>query len=359
MILALLLGVATVFYGPPITAPPPLRRTVNMRHVLAGAYLALLAIWYAMVSAYTGNFFSLEGSVEVKLGASGDPVIYVVSLMLVPGLCYALARQPFRVAIALVLLTVFIVFFSGSRSRILYALVPFAFYLVMARQLRLRRSLFVIGVLAFGFVSIAVLNLRTLVSYNRTVSAEQTFAVSNPLNLPDIAAAEANIEMSRMNRHQLAPYTGDSLVSFVTAPIPRSVLPFKPPSGSVQFTMAYDPARWRTTSSGLVIGALNEIEYDYPYPIALVITWLFGAGWAFAMLRAIRSPSIHAFSWTVALYIFILNFFRGDLFLAGGMLFVAAFYWAVVSAYRRIRLSDPSRQAQAAPGQPGLALPPR
>jgi hypothetical protein len=122
-----------------------------------------------------------------------------------------------------------------------------------------------------------------------------------------------------------------------TAPIPRAIVPFKPQAGSVQFTASYDPERWRSTGSGLVIGAINEIQHDYPYPISLIFASLFGAGWALALRKALRGGSVHSFVWIVVLYLSVYNFFRNDLFLVGGPLWVTAAYALIVEVYRRLK----------------------
>jgi hypothetical protein len=330
-------GIALVFYLPSLWAARPVRptRPRDLRFLLLVVYIVLLTAWLYTVVAYSPQFFSLEGSVETKRATRGDTVVYLTSLLLLPALCYGLARQPIRIALPLVAVTVAILFFSGSRTRLLYALVPFLFYLVMVRGIRLPRSWFLIGVVVLGFLSIAALNVRLLISYGEAASAERVFAITNPFNLNDLSTAEANIALSNMGRSRVNNYPGENMISFFAAPLPRSVAPFKPLSGSVQFTQAFDPERWRISGSGLVIGAPNEISGDYPYPVALIVVWLFGMVWALALLRALRSPSIHGFAWTIALYLFIYNFFRNDLFIAGGALWVFVFYWLAVEVGSR------------------------
>lgn len=368
MALAMLLGVALAFNLRRRAPPPPAARA-DMRGVLLAVYIAVLTAWFVSIAAYSSDYFSLAGSVEAKFSSANDPVLYATSLFLLPTLCYALARQPYRVAVPLVAVTLLLVFFSGSRTRLLYALVPFFFYLVMVRGWKIRRKWFLAGVLVFGVLSIAALNVRLLVSYGNTASAEQVFSITSPLNSNDFAAAEANVVLDRLDPRRVSPYTGDNLVSFFTAPIPRAIFPAKPASGSVQFTMAYDPTRWRTSGSGLVIGALNEIEYDYPYPLALLVAALFGGAWGWALVNALRARSIHGFAWAVALYLFIYNFFRNDLFIAGGALWVFVLYWPVVEALRRARAGATRRSLQGSagtsdktgnrPGHRGILAPPR
>ena len=336
MLLTLLAGVAAVlaYYGPGkdrILARKPL----DMRRFLVGLHLAILMTWFYRVSASSSDFFSVASAAQTHLTRLDDPVVYATAILLLPAMCYALPKQSFKVAIPLVLFTMFIVFFSGARARLLYAFVPFIFYLVIVRGVRLPRRYFLLGVITIGLVAIAVQNLRLVIATGeRSASLEQVFDVAEVINSNDLAIADVNVALAKIDARRVNEYPGEDLVSFATAPFPREVLPIKPVSGSVQFTSAFDPSRWRAWGSALTIGAVNEIENDYPYPIALLVIALFGAGWAAAFVKVTRSTTIHRFAWTVALYIFLFNFFRNDLFIAGGALWVFVFYWLIVELYR-------------------------
>lgn len=350
LILAVLLGVTFILHR-----PVKATRTINvlsadLRLVTTGLFLLCLLVWFTWITTYSGDYFSFEGGVQIKFDSAGDPVSYTTSLLLLPALCYALCRQPFRVAVPLLLITLVLVLFSGSRTRIIYALVPFFFYLVIVRRINIPRHWFLTGLLVLGALSVVALNLRFLVSFNREVSTEQVLSFTNPLNTPDVAVAETSIIMPRLEKNRITPYPGENLVGMLTAPLPRSVVPFKPLAGSVQFTATYDPERWRSSNSGLVIGVINELRYDYPYPIALVIAFFFGAGWTAALLASLRSRTIHGFVWIVLLYLSVYNFFRNDLLLVGGPLWVTAAYALLIELYRRFKIGSavrPDRQSFA------------
>ena len=336
MLLAFLSGIALALNraaGLPVTYP---EKPVDMRGVLLIGHLAMLALWFASILPYSPDYFSLEGSVATH-GQVDDPLVYATSILLLPTLCYALPRQSLKVALPLVAITVFIVFFSGARARVLYALVPFIFYLVVVRGVRAPRR-YVLGIFAIGALAVAAGNVRVELSRGESLSLARVLDFSQTLNSNDVALAEIHAALERMEDSSVNEYLGENLVSFATAPLPRSILPIKPVSGSVQFTTAYDPSRWRAWGSALTVGAINEIEHDYPFPLAILIVALFGAGWGTAMAKAIRSRSIHGFAWRVALTIFIFNFFRNDLFIAGGALWVFAIYGIPVEIYRRVKL---------------------
>ena len=109
-------------------------------------------------------------------------------------------------------------------------------------------------------------------------------------------------------------------------------------------------------NTGLALFAI--VAFALPFVGALVlsshralgsvrIVALFGAGWGTGMAKAIRSRSIHGFAWRVALTIFIFNFFRNDLFIAGGALWVFALYGIPVEIYRRMKLGGARISARA------------
>lgn len=350
MLLAFLSGIAVVFA---LTGRPRqgvMKQPIDMRGFLVAAHLVILLTWFVLISANADNFFSYVSATRTHLTRVDDPFVYATGILLLPAMCYALPKQSYKIAVPLVLFTLFIVFFSGARARLLYAIVPFVFYLVIVRGVRLPRRYFLIGILAVTVLAIAAQNLRIITSSGvRTFSAERVFDIDDVVNSNDLAIAEVNIALSKIGRARVNEYPGENLVSFATAPLPREILPFKPLSGSVQFTSAFDPSRWRSWGSALTIGAVNEIEYDYPYPLAVLVIMLFGSGWAAATVKTLRSASIHRFAWTVALYIFLFNFFRNDLFIAGGALWVFVFYWVTVELYRLLKTPASRLLPQATP----------
>jgi hypothetical protein len=188
-----------------------------------------------------------------------------------------------------------------------------------------------------GLLALAAVNARVLISQGRTATIEQAFSLSEPVNANDWSFSEVSIALSRIPRHRVNEYPGEDLVSIVTAPFPRALVPFKPISGTVQFTEAFDPARWRKYESGLTIGAVNEVQYDYPYPVAVLVIALLGAAWAFAFRKSLQSKSIHGFAWSVGFYVAAYNFFRNDLYIMGAALSVFVIYGAIVLAYQQLK----------------------
>ena len=331
MLIAALAGIATMFQMTPASIPSnrPVRR-MDLRLVWSLSYLFVLVGWYVAVMSLGVDISSLSDTIEVKSQTSKSISLFVLSMMLLPAFTYMLPRQSYKVVIPLVLFSIGMLLLSGSRTRILYILVPFAFYLFRVRSVPIPRFAFLILAFIVGLLALAALNFRTTEAYKSEVTLSNLTNASNLFEINDLAFAETNLALSGLNRNRLEEYPGQSLVGFVFAVVPRSIVPFKPPVGSRQFTAAYDPFKYAKYNRGLTIGGVSEIEFDYPFPVALVIVYLFAAGWARALIRAIGSRSTNGFGWTVGLYVTLYVFLKADLQAAGQILFIFVFYSLIV-----------------------------
>jgi hypothetical protein len=338
LLLTTLSGVATAFYVAASVkrVDKPVARA-DTRVFATLLYLFALSGWIWSLLDLGVNFGSISDSVAVKLASTQALSLFVFSILLLPGLTYALPRQPLRVAVPLVLFSILVLLASGSRTRIVYVLVPFAFYLDRVRSLRLKRHQFVWGVAVVVFLSIVAVNYRAAIAYHRDISFNRLISTSEVLNSNDIAFAESNIALSHIRHSRLEGFFGEDFLGFALAPIPRSVVPIKPYSGSIQFTQSFDPFKYGQSGRGLVIGGINEIEYDYPYPIALLVMFLLGAAWAWGFVRAAASRSISGFVWSVGLYVMLYCFLKIDLQASGQIAWAFSLYWLIVESYRRIK----------------------
>jgi hypothetical protein len=353
MLMAALGGIATVFLYVP--APPPkaaVAKPVDMRYFCLAVYLFILVGWYLSFGAIGVDVSSLADTVRAKAAGKGEIFLFLFSLLLLTSLSYALARQSLRVSVPLVLFSIGVLMLSGSRSRILYVLIPFAFYLFRVRRFPMPRTTFAVGIVVLGVLALVAVNFRTLVSDRQSVTFQKLISTSDLLQKNDISYAESNVLLSRIPAGQFADYLGQDIVGFFLADIPRSIAPFKPDTASRQFTAVVDRVHLARFNRELTIGTPSEIEYAYPYPLALVVIYLLGAIWAWAFRRATRSRSIHGFAWTICLYICVFVFFRNDLQKIGQVVSAFVLYWAPVEAYRqlkrRIVVSPPARK----PGLP-------
>lgn len=331
LLMAFLGGIWLVYQSPAPPVAPRRGPRVEMRKALLAGHLVVLALWVWAILPYSPDFFSVEGSVITKYNAGNDPTVYTLSLLLIPTTAYALRKQPFAIALGVTLLTAFLVFFSGARTKVLVALIPILFYLVL-RRWPMPRVYFPILIGIAIVLSLLAVNVRQVVTGQR--SGDIGVELVGAFETDDFAVADIAVLQEGIPQKRLSDYPGENVVSALTAPFPRELVPFKPLSGTVQFTRAFDPQRWRLHRSGLVPGFINEFSGDYPYPIAAILLGLLGAGWAWAFRRATQSTSIHAFAWTVSLYVALFNLFRNDLFITFGPLWAMLVYSAAVAAWR-------------------------
>jgi hypothetical protein len=338
MLVAALGGIATAFQLTSAVkrAEKPLVRA-DIRFVAMAIYLIILAGWTLALLSLGVDVRSLADTVTIKAESTGVGPLFIFSILLLPALTYALARQPLRLVVPVVAVSILVLLASGSRTRIVYVLVPFVFYLVRVRGIRIPRHYFAIGLAVVGLLSIVAVNYRIAVSYNQQISLESLVSSGNVLNSNDVAFAETNLALSNMKRRQVEGFLGEDILGFFLAPIPRSVMPIKPFTGSIQFTKVYDEYHYTRFHRGLTIGAFNEIEYDYPFPLALVVIYLIGAVWGWAFARAAAARSIHGFAMTVALYAMLYVFCRSDLESIGQIAWAFAIYWVVIEPCRRIK----------------------
>jgi hypothetical protein len=266
-----------------------------------------------------------------------------------------LPRQSFKVVLPVAAISISLLLYSGSRTRILFVLIPVVFYLVAVRRWRIPRSTFVLGVLILGFLALVALNLRVASSQRQSVTLSELASTSNVFNLNDIAFAETDLALSRLPSRAVEQYLGQSLVGFVLADIPRSTVSTKPFKGSDQFTQAYDVTNWRLYKRGLTIGGINELQYDYPFPLALLLVFSFAALWIWGFASAAASRTIHGFVWSIGFYVMLYAFLKSDLQSAGQILWAFVGYAAVVAAYQRLTgglIAAPNGARRAVPVMP-------
>jgi hypothetical protein len=327
----------------------------NVQAFATVLYLAILGSWLFFLLQYTTNGLSLADAAELRNASSWDSSLFLVTLLLVPSLSYMLPRQSFKVVLPVAAISISLLLYSGSRTRILFVLIPVVFYLVAVRRWRIPRSTFVLGVLILGFLALVALNLRVASSQRQSVTLSELASTSNVFNLNDIAFAETDLALSRLPSRAVEQYLGQSLVGFVLADIPRSTVSTKPFKGSDQFTQAYDVTNWRLYKRGLTIGGINELQYDYPFPLALLLVFSFAALWIWGFASAAASRTIHGFVWSIGFYVMLYAFLKSDLQSAGQILWAFVGYAAVVAAYQRLTgglIAAPNGARRAVPVMP-------
>lgn len=331
MVLAVLAGMALAFTAIKRSSAPTRKYPQgNIRLLSTMLYIAILFGWYISIRSLGVDIESLSDSNAVKSAAIGATSLFIFSMLLLPGLIYALMKQRIGVAIPLVIFSISVLLIGGSRTRILFVLIPFAFYLFRVQSVRMPRSYFLIGIVLIGFSSILALNFRLVVAKNQVPSFSQIAEVSNLFDLNDVVFAETSIGLARIGGMKTEQFPFQDMVGFALAAVPRSLAPIKPISGSSQFTAKYDPFNYAKYGRELTIGAINEITYDYPFAIALIVVFLFGVAFAAAFGWGASSHSIHGLAWTIGLYVMLYTFLKQDLAATGQIVSIFLFYTTVM-----------------------------
>lgn len=332
MLIAALAGVALGLLTAHKSIAPAANGAGNTRIRLFAVvvYLVLLSFWAWSVRSAFSTGISLENSLRLKEEAQGMTLTFTISLLLLPALCFALVRQPYKVAVPLIVFSLILLFFSGSRTRMLYVLIPAAFYFFRVRGIPMPRKYFVVAIAAGLVLAFASLNIR-LASQGQNL---QGTSMTEIFSSNDVAFSEINLLILRQPKGAISPYPFEDVVGFFAAGIPRSIVPFKPLNGSAQFTAIYDKFNWARFDRGLTVGGINELQGDYPLPIALVMSALLGFAWIYFFCRSANSPTIYGFVWTVGSYAMVYNFLKADLMSAGQMAFVFTLMTILVRLYQ-------------------------
>lgn len=317
------------------TQAPQVRQS---RQPLAVAvFLGLLLLWFVLLRANGGEDISLADVARTKRNTIGDAALFVTSLLLLPAFTYALPNIRWRTAIVVAVIASSILLYSGSRTRLLYVAVPLFLALAQVYRFRMPRYFFVVALVAAGLMAVIVLNLRLASAFG--VGADITSATGgNIFDLNDIPFAESSVALTNLSSSSIESYIGEDFVGAIFAGVPRSIVPFKPLGGSNQFTAIYDPIGWTLYGRGLTIGGINEINFDYPFPLSLVVILLVGGIVGLALANVARSGSKQAFAGSVAIYIVLYQFLKADLQSVGQVVTSFVIYNLVMFALRPLRL---------------------
>jgi hypothetical protein len=145
-------------------------------------------------------------------------------------------------------------------------------------------------------------------------------------NGPDFASAQANAAI--LGANPIHREFWESPLAAILAPIPRSLVPFKPLGASTEFTLERDTANWLFYKRELVIGGPADLYIGFGAIGAVLLIGALAYFWARWMLRS-RYPGFAAPIAIVLLYVFI----RNDTYS------VALFLWPTTITYVMIYVS--------------------
>ncbi len=261
----------------------------------------------------------IEGRSALMIGAEShsgadNPVMFLFSMLLLPALIYFLVQRNLIAATAVCFLLAFLLVGTGSRTRILYVLLPYLFYLAYYQRIRFPKHWFGVMAGVAILLSVAAVNYRILIKREgiQNVGWSEVLGISEIANSNDLPFAEAGILLLSRDA-DLSPFPFEGFVGAVLAPIPRVMVPFKPETGSVQFTIAYDASNYYRRERGLVIGSITELISDYFVILAAAFSFIIGTSWSYLVMKFGRSRDSDAFAVSVVLYIAMYAFLRNDI----------------------------------------------
>jgi hypothetical protein len=330
----------------PLQQRPP--RTSRRRDRAAiWAFLILLFIWAVLLRQSGSEDSSFTESIATNNNLIGNATLFTTSLLLLPAFTYALTNATWRTALILTGVAAAVVFLSGSRTRLLYVAIPLLLAMVKLYRIRLPRYFFLAGLVVAGVLSVLVLNLRLASAFGDDADFTSVSG-ANIFDLNDISFAETSVALNNISASRIEGYVGEDLVGALLAGVPRSVAPIKPLSGSNQFTSVYDPIGWKAYGRGLTIGGINELDFDYGYPAALIVVSLMGVLLGYLLGRVAKATTVHGFAGLVAIYAMLYQFLKADMQSAGQVAFSFLVYYLAILIARSIdRVISPKKAGRA------------
>lgn len=313
-IIGLLLGLGCLI-GAKLSRNAPSKPVAAISPNASALLLAAITLPYLLpvISQFLRGESLLLLGAENHTGEQGA-VTFFFSMAILPAWTFFLLGRRLVPATVVFLFLAVLLIGTGSRTRVLYLIIPFVFFLHFHGLFFFRRVYFAIGLAVGLLMATAAVNYRIAVTqFNQSqVDVAALFSTENFMRQNDVAFAEVGVMMAD-GQKELAGYPGENFVGAALSPIPRSIIPFKPNTGSVQFTQAYDDRHYYRHGRALTIGGIMEIFGDYPLLPGALIAFLLGAGWSYFLALTTRKISTIRIADIAILYILIFAFLRIDL----------------------------------------------
>ena len=288
---------------------------------------AAMAAWVSLSvigqSLSRGSLFYIAGIRQAFFRENA--VFYVMLSLLAPATIVAIAwqrRDRSRFSFWLIpLVAIGLLLPLGSRGALLYVLIA----LMTAAAVNGRKIRAIWMYLGSPVVALILVLLRY---FREGSSASFGFGQYLDVNSQellfgnmDFSTAEPIVLSANYDMIQRQPW--DSLLAMLVAPLPRSMVPWKPEGASAAYSAAADPQRWVWTQSEFVITGFANLKVELGIAGAIFSVFVLSALWAGRLRRASQSGphryALTAVLLTLSAYIFI----RGDLYN------LALFLWPV------------------------------
>jgi len=304
------------------------------------AFIVLAAILLSAQAVYQ-SFISSGGRIvlhAVHSESIGDTGKFVSHVLLITAVCivfwYLRSKKLVLLFLSTILLVVFLV--SGSRTRIIAILIPIASVLDLG-GLKIKRSYYLVIALIFAIFAVwyVLLRIEEVGNHNDIIISGNVLKDIFMLN--DLSFAEVGTILHNDGESYWSDrFTGSSFVGGFMAPIPRSILAFKPVTGSLFFTQQFDPYGLDMFHRGLVIGAINEVKVEFGLVLGSIILLAIGFLWSRAIIYSLRDNGVFCFSLFVNLYYWAFLFFRNDIMTVGQGIWGFIIVWVLARTVARV-----------------------
>jgi hypothetical protein len=222
------------------------------------------------------------------------------------------------------LMAVILVAPVGSRSIVLNIAIALVFAMVM-KGVRF-------PVLALYLLAPAIGVLISAMRYIRELDYHQSFSAmldyyggvwGGLFNTAEVSMAEVITVIITFKPVDRGIF--DSLIGIFVAPIPRSIIPWKPWPAGTEFTRTADIEYWELVKSDMAVTGFGDLAMSFElYSVGLIIFILF-YWWAKILIRAALRSRASLAMWGPICIIISYLFIRGDIFI------VAFFMWPLSS----------------------------
>jgi hypothetical protein len=339
----------------PVPMPPP-ETMVDMRQssaaVMFGAFVCCVPA--VMIAArYMDDI--LTGAITFQI-FSRENLFFIVTMFLVqPSLAIFLSlRPPWHPQCILVLIAAMaVLFISGTRSHVIFALVIFVIALI-THGLR---------VPVFRFYVVAIPAIATFLAFSRYLRESFMYTsftdfVEQGGGFLDLFFGSTEVGIAKIFSAALlygdaldrSPFT--SLFAMIMFPFPRDIFTFKPLGASAYFTEQLAPLRWIYTRSEITVTGYGDLVLSFGVLGAAAVLPMLSFLWLRACISAIHAQV----PWNITVLSFLIwwmfVFLRTDLYNLSSLIWpfvvVVGGYYTLVTARGSMRRSKRRRMVRGA-----------
>jgi len=232
-----------------------------------------------------------------------------------------------------VMLTILIIFATGSRGAVILIVIIFA-YGINVRIRKLPTVLYFVAIPAVaGLLLSARYFFRTSMQYDSLNSfiEDKGGLFSLFFNTAEISMAEIIVTIVKWGEY-VSRYPFESFVGGFMYPLPRSIFTFKPLGAGGSFTEEFSPSRWEWTRSEIVTTGFGDLYLQFGFIGSLIMIFLLVYTWT----RLVRSSLIHLGSNSIIIMPFLM--WWAYLFIRSGIFNMAGAIWSFLLILVVIRI---------------------